>query len=197
MSDELRVLVMSGSSRTGSFNRKLAAVAGEVASREGARVTTLDLRTLQLPVYDGDIEAQGLPAGALELRSILADHQAVLISAPEYNSFVTPLLVNSLAWLSRVPAVPGAPSGLESTRGKVGGLVSASPGALGGLRGLMYLRAFLSATFAMLLVPETQSVPAAHQAFDAEGRLLDPKHQAGVERVVRSVLKTASALYLR
>ena len=79
----------------------------------------------------------------------------------------------------------------------MGGLVSASPGALGGLRGLMYLRAFLSATFAMLLVPETQSVPAAHQAFDAEGRLLDPKHQAGVERVVRSVLKTASALYLR
>lgn len=195
--DALRVLVMSGSSRTGSFNRKLSAVAAEVARNEGALVTVLDLRSLQLPLYDADVEAQGMPSGALDLRSIFSQHQAVLISAPEYNSFVTPLVVNSLAWLSRVPALDGLPSGLESVRGKVGGLLSASPGALGGLRGLMYLRAFLSQTFAMLLVPENQSVAAAHQAFDAEGRLIDAKHRAGVERVVRAVLKTASALYAR
>ena len=189
-----KVLVMSGSARTGSFNRKLAALAAEAAQREGAEVTVLDLRALGLPLYDADDEAAALPAGALELRRVFAAHQAVLISAPEYNSFVTPLLVNSFAWLSRVPAGEGQASGLGVTAGKPTGLLSASPGALGGLRGLIFLRSFLSANFGMLVVPDTHSVSAANQAFDEQGKLTDAKHQAGLERVVRAVVKTATAL---
>lgn len=217
-----RVLVMSGSSRTGSFNRKLAALAAQAARAQGAEVTEVDLRALALPVYDGDFEAQGpLPPGALELRRLFAAHEAVLIAAPEYNAFVTPLLVNALDWTSRMPAEepdsPSAdgyvgrspegmraglglgparsplPAGLAAMNGTVAGLLSASPGALGGLRGLIFLRAFLSASLGMLVVPETQSVGQAHQAFDEAGALRDAKQQAGVERVVAAVLRAARA----
>lgn len=206
-----RVLVMSGSSRTGSYNRKLAALAAQAARVQGAEVTEVDLRALALPVYDGDLEAQGpLPTGALELRRLFAAHEAVLIAAPEYNAFVTPLLVNALDWTSRVPAEgDGSPSsegtqaglgaarrlpaGLAAMNGTVAGLLSASPGALGGLRGLIFLRAFLSASLGMLVVPETQSVGQAHQAFDAAGALHDARQQAGVERVVAAVLRAARA----
>ena len=211
-----RVLVMPGSSRTGSFNRKLAAVAAQAARAQGAEVTEVDLRALALPVYDGDLEAQGaLPPGALELRRLFATHEAVLIAAPEYNAFVTPLLVNALDWTSRIPAeeddgpspegMPAGlgaarrsarsllPAGLAAMNGTVAGLLSASPGALGGLRGLIFLRAFLSASLGMLVVPETQSVGQAHQAFDEAGALRDAKQQAGVERVVAAVLRAARA----
>jgi NAD(P)H-dependent FMN reductase len=188
-----RVLVMSGSSRTGSFNRKLAAVAAQAARGQGAEVTEVDLRALALPVYDADVEAQGLPPGALELRRLFNANEAVLISAPEYNAFVTPLLVNTLDWVSRVPAEGDAPAGLAAMNGTVAGLLSASPGALAGLRGLIFLRAFLSASLGMLVVPETQSVGQAHQAFDEAGALRDAKQQAGVERVVAAVLRAARA----
>lgn len=186
-----RVLVMSGSGRTGSFNRKLAAVAAQAARAQGAEVTEVDLRALALPVYDADLEAQGLPPGALELRRLFHAHEAVLIAAPEYNAFVTPLLVNTLDWVSRVPADGDVPAGLAAMNGTVAGLLSASPGALGGLRGLIFLRAFLSASLGMLVVPETQSVGQAHQAFDEAGALRDAKQQAGVERVVAAVLRAA------
>ena len=188
-----RVLVMSGSSRTGSFNRKLATLAAQTARAQGAEVTEVDLRALALPVYDADVEAQGLPPGALELRRLFNAHEAVLISAPEYNAFVTPLLVNTLDWVSRVPADGNVPAGLAAMNGTVAGLLSASPGALAGLRGLIFLRAFLSASLGMLVVPETQSVGQAHQAFDEAGALRDAKQQAGVERVVAAVLRAARA----
>jgi chromate reductase len=184
-----RLLVTSGSSRTGSFNRKLAAVAAQVARTQGAQVTELDLRELGLPVYDGDIEAKGLPPGALELRRMLAGHDAVLIATPEYNGFVTPLLLNALDWVSRVPAGDALPSGLEATGRLAAGLMSASPGALGGQRGLLFLRSYLSLTIGMLVVPQTQSIPLAHQAFDEQGALKEAKQQAGVERVVGAVLR--------
>ena len=186
------LLVMSGSSRTGSFNKKLAAVAAQAARLQGAEVTEVDLRDLALPVYDGDIEAQGLPAGALRLRQLFATHDAVLIATPEYNAFVTPLLLNALDWLSRVPAADGLPAGLASMNGTVAGLLSASPGALGGTRGLIFLRSFLAMTLAMLVVPQTQSISQAHQAFDESGALKDAKQQAGVERVVAAVLLAAA-----
>lgn len=187
-----RVLVMSGSSRTGSFNRKLAVVAAQAARAQGAEVTEVDLRALALPVYDADLEAQALPPGALELRRLFSAHAAVLIAAPEYNAFVTPLLLNALDWVSRVPASGDAPAGLAAMNGTVAGLLSASPGVLGGLRGLIFLRAFLSASIGMLVVPETQSVGQAHQAFDEAGVLRDAKHQAGVDRVVAAVLRSAA-----
>ena len=194
MSD-LRVLVFAGSARAGSFNRQLLDVAAGMLASAGAQVTSVDLRALGLPIFDAEIEAAGLPAGAVELRRLFAQTDAVLIATPEYNGFLPPLLVNAFAWLSRVPAGDGLPSGLEATASKVAGVLSASPGALGGLRSLNYLRQFLQMAIGMLVVPQQFALSQAHKAFDAAtGQLTDDKHQQAVRRVVQAVLRTAGAL---
>jgi chromate reductase, NAD(P)H dehydrogenase (quinone) len=185
---------MPGSARAGSFNRQLAGVAAGLLGAAGAEVTLVDLRELSLPVFDADIEARGMPAGAIELRRLFAQADALVIATPEYNGFVPPLLTNSFDWLSRVPASEGLPSGLESTAGKVAGVMSASPGALGGLRGMNYLRQFLQMAIGMLVVPQQFALNQAHKAFDASGQLIDTKQQESVQRVTQAVLRTAGAL---
>jgi len=187
----VRLLVTAGSARRGSYNAALAKVAAGIARAEGAEVTELDLRALGLPVYDAEIEAAGLPAGALELRRLFAANDAFIVAAPEYNSFVTPLIINALDWVSRVPAAGDLPAGLAATGGTVAGMLSASPGAFGGARALLFLRSFLATSLGMLVVSETASVPQASHAFDEQGALKEARLQQAVERVVRSVLRTA------
>jgi chromate reductase, NAD(P)H dehydrogenase (quinone) len=188
----IQLLVTSGSSRTGSLNRRLAQVVARSARAAGAEVTELDLAALALPLYNGDVEAAAMPEGARELRRLFASHDGFIVAAPEYNAFVTPLLVNALDWASRPAADGNLPSGLAAMNGKAAGMVSASPGALGGLRGLLFLRSFLATALGMMVVPETASIGQAHQAFDDSGALKDAKQQQAVERVVRSVLAQAA-----
>jgi NAD(P)H-dependent FMN reductase len=191
----VRALVVSGSYRAGSYNLRLARLAAAAARAQGAAVTEVDLRALALPIYDGDLEAsQGQPAGALELRRLFATHDALLIAAPEYNGFVTPLLVNALDWASRPKAADGLPDGLAAMNGKVVGMMSASPGQFGGVRGLIALRSLASLTLAMHVVPPTLSVARAHEAFEDDGRLRDARHQQALEKVVATTLRTAAGL---
>lgn len=190
----IRVLVMAGSVRTGSFNAMLAREAAAAVRDAGAEATELDLRALALPLYDADLEAaQGVPAGARTLRDLFEGHPALLLASPEYNAFVPPLVINTIAWVSRVPAEGDRPSGLAAMAGTVAGLLSASPGALGGLRGLLHLRTALAVSASMLVVPDTLSVGGAAQAFDDQGRLKDAKHRATLQRVVKAVLHAARA----
>lgn len=184
-----KILITSASARAGSFNRRLARLAAQVARELGAEVTELDLGALQLPLYHGDVEAAGMPAGALELRRLFATHQGFIVSAAEYNSFPTPLLINALDWASRTAADGDGPSGIAALNGTVAGIISASPGALGGLRVQIALRSFLATGLGMLVVPETASIAQAHQAFDDAGGLKDVKHQQALARVVSAVLK--------
>ena len=193
----VRVLVVSGSARPGSFNRRLADVAAGLAVAGGAEVTQTDLRALALPLYDAEIEAAGVPAGALELRRMFATHDAVIIASPEYNGFPTPLLINALDWTSRVPALGDLPSGLVAMGGTVAGVVSASPGALGGLRSLLFVRQFLQLALGLLVVPEQFALGQANKAFDDSGQLIDTQQLQSVQRVVSSVLRTAAALKAR
>ena len=186
-----RLLAFAGSARGGSFNKKLLAVAAQGARSAGAEVTLLDLRDLPLPLYDGDLEERdGLPANALELKRLFLAHQGLLLACPEYNSSITPLLKNTLDWVSR-PADGEAP--LACYAGKVAGLVAASPGGLGGLRGLVHVRAILS-NINVLVVPEQVAVSKAHEAFDAQGALKDAKQRALVENVGAAVAKLCAKL---
>ena len=187
----IQLLVTSGSSRSGSLNRRLAQVVAQSARAAGAEVTELELGALALPLYNGDVEATAMPDGARELRRLFASHDGFIVAAPEYNAFVTPLLVNSLDWASRPAADGTLPAGLAAMNGKAAGMVSASPGAGGGMRGLLFLRSFLATALGMMVVPETASIGQAHQAFDDSGALKDVKQQQAVERVVRSVLAQA------
>ena len=123
----IRILAFSGSARNDSLNRKLLAAAVQAARAAGAEVTLLEPAEYTLPLYDGDFEsAEGMPEKAAKLISLALKHHALLIASPEYNAFITPLLKNTLDWMSRADAEPFA--------GKAAAVVSASPGALGGMR---------------------------------------------------------------
>jgi chromate reductase, NAD(P)H dehydrogenase (quinone) len=191
----VRLLAISGSERAGSLNRKLLDVAVKAAQARGAQVDTIDLRSLALPLFDGDIEkTSGVPDGARRLRDGLRAADGVMLATPEYNGFLTPLLVNSFDWLSRLQAEGDSPAGLAATAGKPLGIVSASPGLLGGLRSLNYTRQYMSMAFAMMPVPQQFALSRAHEAFEESGALKDAKQQAAVETVVGSVIRVATAL---
>jgi NAD(P)H-dependent FMN reductase len=180
MSAAPRILAFAGSTRRDSYNKKLVRVAAAGARAAGAEVTLIDLRDLPLPLYDGDLEAsEGLPANALQLKALFLAHQGLLISSPEYNSSISGVLKNAIDWVSR-PA-PGEAS-LACFRDKVAGLMSASPGALGGLRSLVTVRSILG-NIQVLVIPEQVAVGKAHEAFTDDGRLADERQQAAVERI--------------
>lgn len=189
------LLVLPGSVRSGSLNLKLAQAARRIAESQGATVRLLDLRTLALPVYDGDLEAaQGVPAGTTELLEAITQADAVLVVTPEYNGFPTPLVINAFDWLSRVKTSDAHPAGLKATAGRAAGLLSASDGPLGGLRAMNFLRQYLQMAFAMVVNPRQHALGRADQAFDAAGELLDAKALQSVTGVVESLLKLGVAL---
>lgn len=186
-----RVLVFAGSARQASLNRKLAAAAAAAVDAAGGSATLVELRDFALPLYDGDLEAaSGLPEGAVRLKAIFREHRGLLLACPEYNSSITPLLKNAIDWVSR-PA-PGEGS-LASYDGKVAALVSASSGALGGLRGLVTVRSILG-NIRVLVLPEQLAVGKAHEAFADDGSLKDAGQQAALGRVAAALVRTCAAL---
>ncbi len=180
MSHTPRILAFAGSLRRDSFNKKLVRIAAAGARAAGAEVTCLDLAELPMPIYDGDLEAaQGLPPNAKALKQLFREHDGLLIASPEYNSMITAALKNAIDWVSR--AEPGeAP--LACFKGKVCVLMSASPGALGGLRSLPVVRNMLL-NLQVLVLPEQLAVSGADKAFDEQGQLKDAKQQASAERL--------------
>lgn len=174
-----RILAFAGSQREGSFNKQLVEVAADSAGRAGADVTTIDLKDYPLPLFDQDFEKQnGLPAEAIALKKLFSEHHGLLISSPEYNSSITPLLKNTLDWVSR-PASDDEPA-LSAYKGKVALILSASPGGLGGMRGLVHLRSILQ-NLGVIVLPGQRAVGAAHQAFGKDGRMTDEKVRQSIE----------------
>jgi len=186
-----RILAFAGSLRRDSWNKKLVKIAAQGARAAGAEVTEIDLKELPLPVYDGDIEqAEGLPANVKKLKEIFIAHQGLLISSPEYNSSISAALKNTIDWVTR-PAPNEAP--LAGFQGKVVSLMAASPGALGGLRGLVTVRSILG-NIGCIVLPDQVAVSKAHEAFDAEGRLKDAKQLASVEKLGANAAHTIAKL---
>src|SRR5688572_7658161 len=186
-----RLLVFAGSLRAGSLNKKLARAAGAAARAAGAEVTLLDLKEHPLPIYDGDLEdAQGIPPQALELKRLFKAHHGFLISSPEYNSSISGALKNAIDWVSR--PMQGEAE-LEAFRGKTALLLAASPGALGGLRGLVTVRSILS-NIGVLVLPDQLAVSKAHEAFDEQGALKDEKQQKRLEKLCAELVRVAGKL---
>ena len=190
----LPLLIFAGSTRTGSHNRKLANAAAEMARAAGAQVTVLDLAAHELPLYNADIEARGTPAASLELKRILHAHPAWIVCSPEYNGSYTGLLKNTIDWASSpVKGHPDWQDGGKSFRGKVVGMLSASPGALGGLRSQSHLAPLLI-NAECWLAPKAFALGSAGSAFDDSGNLIQPAHRDRVRAVVDQVLWGASRL---
>ena len=173
-----RLVAFAGSTRTESYNKKLVKIAAEGARRAGAEVEFVDLRDLALPLFDEDLESrEGPPPGAQRFKKMLVASQGMLISSPEYNSSISAALKNAIDWASR-PAPGEKP--LAAFSGKTALLMAASPGALGGLRGLVHLRAILG-NIGMIVLPEQRAISKAHEMFDNDGRLKDAETHAAIE----------------
>ena len=180
MPDRPRILAFAGSARRESFNKKLVVLAASAAEEAGALVTRLDLKEYPLPLYDGDLEAaEGLPQTAIALKKLFIEHEGLMIAAPEYNSSITPLLKNTIDWVSR-PAEGEAP--LLAFRGKWAVLMSASPGRLGGLRGLVHVRSILG-NIGVHVLPDQVAVPSAAGAFDDDDRLKDDRQRRSIDQL--------------
>ena len=189
----LRVLAFAGSTRRGSLNFRLAQAAAREAEALGAEVHLACLSDYPLPVYDADREAsQGLPEAARAFKALLAAHDVWLIASPEYNGFFTPLLKNALDWATRREA--GEPR-LAAFQDKVAAIMSATPGALGGIRGLPMLRLLLN-NLGVLVIPEQLAVGHADEVLGKEGALRDEHLARRLRRLVQRALRTAQGLRL-
>lgn len=184
-----KVLAFAGSARRESLNKKLARAAAEHAMHAGLDVTWIDLRDYPMPLYDGDLEAeQGIPANARKLRELLDNHQGLIVVSPEYNSFITPLMKNTLDWISRRD---GDVDGLASFRNKVALVMSASPGGFGGMRSLALIRQLLS-HLGVTVLPDQLALPRAHEAFDEQGALKDEQMKKRLDGMVQQLAKVLS-----
>jgi NAD(P)H-dependent FMN reductase len=186
-----RILAFAGATRTSSWNKKLIRVGAESVRRAGGEATLIDLRDVAMPLYDGDLEKQeGLPAGARELKRLMLEHDGFLISAPEYNSSISAVLKNAIDWVSRPQ--PDEPSAV-AFRGKVAALLAASPGNLGGIRGLFTVRQVLT-TLGTLVIPTQFGLARANEAFDEDGSLKDAGQQKTVDTVASELVRIVGRL---
>lgn len=185
-----QLLAFAGSLRAASFNRRLIPVLADGGRAAGATVTLIELRDFPLPVYDGDIEADGMPDNVRALQDMLAAHDGLLISTPEYNGSIPALLKNTLDWISR--PLPDGRSGTTLFADKAAGIVSASPGPLGGLRALLVLRDALS-KLGLIVVPQQVAVGQAADKLPDTGVLTDERLRGAVHGVGAAVARLATA----
>jgi NAD(P)H-dependent FMN reductase len=180
------ILAFSGSARRDSLNKKLLAVAVASVRETGGAVTLIDLNDYPLPLYHGDLEdAEGLPANAAKLIALIQQHHGLLIASPEYNSMITPLLKNTLDWCTRGDENPFT--------GKVAAVVSASPGAFGGVRSLKLAQQLLL-HLGCHVVPGQTVLPHADKAFDANGVLTDAHVKKSVHTLASALVETTRKL---
>ena len=186
-----KILAFAGSTRTSSYNKMLVGNAAKIAQDQGANVTTIDLRDYPLPLYDGDLESEsGVPENALAIRKMMVASDGILLSCPEYNSSISAVLKNTIDWISR--PVPNEPS-LAAFTGKTAALLATSPGALGGLRGLVVVRSLLS-NIGMIVIPKQYALGNAGKSFDENNILTNETALAGVTRVVEQLIHVTNNL---
>lgn len=175
----MKILALSGSTREESFNSRLLEIAVAGARSAGAKVTVVDLRDYDLPLFNQDFEYQeGAPEAVVRLKNLMIEHQGLLIASPEYNGFPSPLLKNTLDWMSRQQSADEPP--MFAYKGKIAAVMAASPGAGGGGRGLTILRILLQ-NLGVMALPGQITVGRANQAFREDGRLHDDQLQRAVE----------------
>ena len=185
LSAETKVLALAGSTREGSYNKKLVNDAAEIARQSGATVTVIDLKNYELPFFDEDLEAsQGIPDRAKEIRQLMGQSDVIFIASPEYNGSLSAVLKNVIDWASRDSA-DGKPS--PAFKGKKFVIMSASPGGGGGVRGLAHLRNILG-NVGGVVVEQQVLVPKAYEAFDQQGHLKNPATQQELQNLVQSSL---------
>ncbi len=185
-----RILVFGGSLRADSFNQKLATIAAAAATAAGADVTLIALRDYRMPIFDEDLETEeGMPENAAKLKALFAENDGLIIASPEYNSGITAALKNAIDWVSRATSEDEPP--LAVLKGKTAAILAASPGGYGGARSLAQLRPLLE-NIQITVLEDQVTIPKAHEAFDAEGNLLDASQQEAVKSLAAALVSKMS-----
>ena len=193
MTNQPKILAFAGSTREASFNKKLVKIAAAGAKVSGVEVTYIDLKDYPMPLFNEDLQLkEGLPQAVIDLKTLMKAHQGFLIACPEYNSSITPLLKNTIDWVSR-PEAGEAPMTLSCFRGKVAAIMAASPGGLGGLRGLVHVRSILE-SIGVLVIPEQIAIGSAYQVFDENSNLIDGKQKEAIAAIGARLAKVTTKL---
>jgi len=188
-----KILVISGSLRSNSHNARLAALAAKELALAEAEVTRISLVDYPLPLFDAELTAEiGPPENAVLLRRMVQAHQGVFITSPEYTASVTPLLVNTIAWLTRARA-RGEPT-YTAFKDRVFAIGAASSASSGGLRSLIALRQILELGCGALVLPEEMSVAQAGTAFDDMDNLKDESLAAALKSLARRLVAMARTM---
>lgn len=186
------LIAFSGSTRAGSYNQAILTVVSEAAEAAGATVDRVNLKDFPMPIFDQDLEAsEGLPQSAKDLKARFATADGFLIASPEYNSAFTPLMKNVIDWCSRAESDDEPPLSVYS--GKSALLVAASPGGLGGIRGLYALRSVFQ-NISVTVFPSMMAVPSAYQLIDENGVITDEKWKGRLEKLAVEYVDFAGRL---
>ena len=189
-----RLLFFSGSARENSFNKRLARLGAAIAEANSIPSTFVDLGDYPMPIYDGDLEVKsGPPDNARKLKNLFRAHTGIFIASPEYNAAFSPLLKNAIDWVSHTRDDGETP--LEVFRTRVFALGSASPGGMGGLRGLSQLRLVFELGLGALVLPDQFALPRAADAFDEHGHLKNKDQQEQLKVVIQKLARAARVLH--
>ena len=187
----IKILAFSGSGRKDSVNKKVVAVAAKGAEEAGAQVTIVNLEDFNMPIFNEDLEAEkGMDAGGQKFKQLLIESDGFLISSPEYNSSYSSLFKNSIDWASR--KVEGEKP-LEAYKGKVAGIMAASPGALGGMRVLVTLR-MLMENLGTIVLPTQKAVGGAMDKFDEQGNITHEATEKALKNLGQQLVETCEKL---
>lgn len=185
-----KILVIPGSLRAGSFNVKLAALMVKELTLLDVEVNRISLEDYPLPIYDANLENKaGPPANALALKQMICAHQGIFFASPEYNASISPLMKNSIDWVSRVRERNDPP--LAAFKGRVFALGAASPGPFGGMRGLLALRQSLEIGCGALVIPDQITVMNAEHAFSEKDELADTRSANHLRGVAQRLVEAA------
>ena len=193
MATPVRLLFFAGSSRTGSFNKQLARLGSMIAEANGIPSTFADLGDYPMPIYNADLEAaEGQPENAHKFKELMAAHSGIFIASPEYNASITPLLKNTIDWISRVRERGEPP--LAVFKDRAFALGGASDSAYGAVRSLMALRQVLELGCGALVIPEQVTVFRASEAFDEMDNLTEERTANALKRVLQRLIDSARAM---
>ena len=185
-----KILVIPGSLRAKSYNVRLAALASKELTLADADVTRISLVDYPLPIYDADTaEKSGPPHNAFKLKQLMSAHQGVFIASPEYNASLTPLIKNTIDWISAVRERGEPP--LAAYQHRVFALGGASSGHSGAIHSLLALRQVLAVGCRALVLAEQVTVPNAEHAFDDMDQLTDARAADQLKILVRKLVDTA------
>lgn len=193
MAKKPKILAFAGSLREHSYTKRVLKTAIKGAEKAGAEVTFIDLRDFPMPIYNADEHSEhGFDDNALRFQKLLGEHDGFLISSPEYNGSIPGGLKNAIDWASRASDEFGQ---IEVFKGKTAAIMTASPGAFGGIRCLAHLRGVLTIMLVSVLPMEIAVSFVRDKFEDDSDEMTDEKMKGVLENLGATLTETLRKIH--